>query len=78
METYTTALHLPFHQTPEINQEMSKLYSQLLAVLISEGKPMMQSLLRLNEDFEIVYTNARTANDVIQYYIKEFNLVINK
>ena len=78
IETYQTALHLPFNQAKEVNQQMSKLYSQLLAVFVTEGQPMLQSIVKLNEDFELVYTTHKNIQEVVDYYIDKFGLVINK
>ena len=74
-ETYTTAFHLPFHQSPKVNQEMSKLYSQIMAVLVNENVPLLQSIVKMNEDFEQVYVLDDTSSTVM-HYVTKFGLVI--
>ena len=74
-ETYATAFHLPFHQSPKVNQEMSKLYSQIMAVLVTENVPLLQAIVKMNDDFEEVYISGDTSSTVMHYVMK-FGLVI--
>ncbi len=60
-------MNTPFKETNrEKNLLMTKLYSQIFAVLIQSGKPIIQTIIYLNENFEKIYISAETDVEVYE------------
>jgi len=76
--TYTTAFHTPFTMfNKDVQEEMSRLYSQIFAVLVTEGRPYMTSIIWMNDNFQELYMNASTGEEVYTKIFEHFNITIN-
>ena len=59
---------------------MTAMYAQILGVMMNSGKPMLQSIIWLNENFEDTYARADTDVQVFEQIFDENNIeyTINK
>jgi len=78
--TYTTAFHTPFTMyQPEIQEEMSRLYSQIFAVLITNGAPYLTTIVWMNspKGFQHIYMESETGEEVYTRIFQKYGVVIN-
>jgi hypothetical protein len=79
-ETFTTAFHTPFDIfNDEIKQEMSRLYSQIFAVLVTSGYPYLTTIVWMNseEGFQKIYMESETGEDVYKKIFDQFGVAYN-
>ena len=76
--TYATAFHTPLTMfNSEIRDEMSRLYSQIFAVLITNGHPYLTTIVWMNssEGFQKIYMESDTGEEVYQKIFDVFSVV---
>lgn len=61
-------------QDPQKIKEMTRLYSQIFAVLMNTGKPLIQTIIWLNDNFEDVYKTSETDVRVYEYIFDELGV----
>ena len=77
--TYTTAFHLPFTMCqPEIQEKMSELYSQIFAVLITNNKPYLTTIVWMNDNFQKIYMESNTGEEVYTRIFEHYDINITK
>jgi hypothetical protein len=77
IETYATAFHTSFDMfNPEIQQEMSRLYSQIFAVLITNNLPYLASIVWMNspDGFQKIYMESNTGEEVYKKIFDHFEI----
>lgn len=55
-------------------EAMTKLYSLIFAVLMNVNKPLLQTIIYLNENFEDIYDATVTDVEVYEYIFDELNI----
>ncbi len=74
-QTYSTAFHTPFSMyNPNIQEEMSRLYSQIFAVLITSEMDYITTIIWMNENFEKIYMDSKTGEDVYKQIFEHFEI----
>lgn len=72
-------MNTPFRETDkDRNQQMTILYAQIFAVAMQAGKPMLQSIIWLNENFEKVYETSETDVQIYEYIFDELGIQYTK
>lgn len=70
-------LNTPF-KSKENTKEMLKLYTQIFAVLMQTGHPLIQTTIWLNENFEELYLMSSTEVEVYEAIFEHFNVRYTK
>ncbi len=74
-QTYATAFHTPFSMyNQDIQEEMSRLYSQIFAVLITSGLPYLTTIIWFNDNFEKIYMSANTGEEIYKQIFDHFKI----
>lgn len=54
--------------------EMTQLYSQIFAVCMQANKPILQTIIYLNENFERIYVGSGTDVEVYEYIFDKLDV----
>ena len=66
-------LNTPFKNKSK-EKEMTKLYSQIFAVLMGQNKPILSSVIWLNDNFEDLYYTFDTEVEVYEYVFQQLEV----
>lgn len=56
------------------NKKMTELYSQIFAVLMNIGRPILPTVIWLNDNFEEIYTTFNDEEATVKYIFAELKV----
>ena len=56
-------------------EKMTRLWAQLFAVMMKVDKPLLQSIVYLNDNFEEIYMSANEEKEVYEYIFDEVGII---